>query len=248
MMRENIRTVKRNWRKPQWWENILLYHIIKPIYNLLPNNGDYVLNEKWDNLVILDACRHDTFEEVTGAKVDYRISRGSSTGQFLVENFGETYCDDIIYVHVQPNLHKFCKGFYKMVDVVKLRNWDIRKPVHPELVYISAMINKRANPDKRIIAHFIQPHEPFLKDPHIKPKVWQSGYSAEEIYEAYKRNLKVVLPYALKLAEKLGGRTVITSDHGEAFGDRIGPVRVYGHPKYIRIPALTKVPWMVIET
>lgn len=242
----NVWKIRENWKNIDWWRNIIIYNVLKHVYNLLPNNGHYVLNEEWDNLIILDACRHDTLEEVIGTKIDYRISRGSSTGQFLVENFGDTYCDDIIYVCVQPNLSQFCKGFYKMVDVVKGK-WDIRKPVHPEQLYISVIANKKANPSKRIIAHFIQPHEPFLKDPHIKPKVWQSGYSSEEIYEAYKRNLLVVLPYALKLAGKLSGKTVITADHGEAFGDRVGPIRVYGHPKYIRIPALTKVPWMVIE-
>ena len=53
----------------------------------------------------------------------------------------------------------------------------------------------------------------------------------------------MALPHALKLEKKLSGKTVITSDHSEAFGELTFPlpIRVYGHPGNVHIPVLVKV-------
>jgi len=67
---------------------------------------------------------------------------------------------------------------------------------------------------------------------------------------AYRDNLRIVLPYAIKLAKILPGINVITSDHGEAFGEKLHPlvpIKVYGHLPEIHIDVLLKVPWLVIE-
>ena len=42
------------------------------------------------------------------------------------------------------------------------------------------------------------------------------------------------------------GLTAITSDHGNALGERAFPfpIRVYGHPLGVLIPALIDVPWL----
>jgi len=58
------------------------------------------------------------------------------------------------------------------------------------------------------------------------------------------------MPYVKKLVDILPGRTVVTADHGEAFGEKIHPlipIRVYGYPSEIRIPTLVKVPWLIIS-
>ncbi|MHA1617570.1 MAG: hypothetical protein ACTSX9_09715 [Candidatus Njordarchaeales archaeon] len=71
-----------------------------------------------------------------------------------------------------------------------------------------------------------------------------------EIIEAYIVNLISVLYYTKRLTEILPGRIAITSDHGEVFGEplsKLVPIPVYGHPSGIRIPALTQVPYLIVE-
>ncbi|OYT55955.1 MAG: hypothetical protein B6U76_04725 [Desulfurococcales archaeon ex4484_217_2] len=74
--------------------------------------------------------------------------------------------------------------------------------------------------------------------------------NTHEVIRAYISNLIKVLYYVKKLAEVLPGKIVITSDHGEAFGEPLSkllPLRVYGHPSRIRISSLTQVPYLVVE-
>ncbi|RLE64808.1 MAG: hypothetical protein DRN53_00525 [Thermoprotei archaeon] len=71
-----------------------------------------------------------------------------------------------------------------------------------------------------------------------------------EAIKAYIANLLSVLYYE-KLTEVLPGKIVITSDHGEAFGEPLNKLalslRVYGHPSRIRVPSLTQVPYLIVE-
>ena len=71
-----------------------------------------------------------------------------------------------------------------------------------------------------------------------------------EIVKAYVINLFLVLQYVKKLSEILPGKIVITSDHGEAFGEKLHrwiPLRVYGHMSRIRTRSLTQVPYLIVE-
>ena len=72
-----------------------------------------------------------------------------------------------------------------------------------------------------------------------------------EAIKAYIANLLSVLYYVKKLTEVLPGKIVITSDHGEAFGEPLNKLalslRVYGHPSRIRVPSLTLVPYLIVE-
>ncbi|MET1160155.1 MAG: hypothetical protein ABWW65_04260 [Thermoprotei archaeon] len=66
-----------------------------------------------------------------------------------------------------------------------------------------------------------------------------------EAIKAYTSNLLAVLQYVKKLTGILPGKIIVTSDHGEAFGEplnKILPLHVYGHPSRIRTPSLTQVP------
>ena len=71
----------------------------------------------------------------------------------------------------------------------------------------------------------------------------------KEILEAYISNLLVVLFYAKRLTQILPGKIVITSDHGEAFGEKIKlfGIQVYGHPSRVKILSLIQVPWLEIK-
>lgn len=70
----------------------------------------------------------------------------------------------------------------------------------------------------------------------------------EPVWEAYCENLDLALPVVADLLADLDGRSVVTSDHGNLFGERLWPVptRAYGHPPGIFAEPLRRVPWHVV--
>ena len=65
---------------------------------------------------------------------------------------------------------------------------------------------------------------------------------------AYCENVELVIEEVRSLLEALDGKTVVSADHGEMFGERHFPipVRDYMHPHGIDNDVLTKVPWQVL--
>lgn len=270
-----INEITKNWRNKQWWNNRIIYHLVGGYYRrLMKNKGTHVMNEDWDNLIVLDACRYDTFVEVSGVKTKYRISRGSNTPEFLEENFAEREFLDTIIVTANPHVDLRVKSsFYKVISVWK-HEWDNKlNTVLPEKLLEYSLRTGEEYPDKRLIVWFLQPHFPFIEDPQLFPHGYKEGYNhaiigkipdpvtdpwreaargnldINRIWKSYKRNLEIVIPYAFELANKLNGKTVVTSDHGNAFKRLIFPIpiRVAGHLRGIHIPELVKVPWLVFD-
>lgn len=281
MLKYAVITLLRNSGSRIWWKYFFVSDVISRTL-FRENNGCYVLEEDWDYLIILDACRYDVFKEeiknydIKG-ELQYRVSRGAFTTQFLLENFRNVdsnlkkKLNDIIYITANPYVNSLFKDeFYKIIPVWDF-GWDNSlKTVPPDVVYKVTIEAVRKYQDKRIIIHFIQPHEPFvslgtqyttgLNESRQKvlfnkmvndTSVWgavEKGYlKLEEVIKAYIENLRWVLPYAVKLCKILPGKTVITSDHGEAFGEKVHsliPIRIYGHHN-ARIEPLIKVPWFI---
>jgi len=268
---EIVEQMRKNWRDIYWWK----LNIHQLYFRLKGNKRAIrVTDEDWDNLIILDACRYDLAKSILGDIVDYRYSLGSSTDEFLIKNFANSKFYDIVYVTANPFVDKLVKkSFYRVISVWKLE-WDEKiNTVHPKAVFKYALLAEKKYPDKRLIIHFIQPHIPFIKDPELTnydfykrfkeiekrniissiktpwTEARRGNLDIKRVWRAYKRNLEVVLPYAIELAKRLKGKTVITSDHGNAFKRLLFPVPIIisGHPSGIYIPDLIKVPWIVFE-
>ncbi|MFO7968155.1 MAG: hypothetical protein R6U44_11205, partial [Archaeoglobaceae archaeon] len=181
-------------------------------------------------------------------------------------NFTNNRFKDTVYVTGNPHTHRLCKGsFYKIISVWR-EAWDESlNTVTPKTMLRYALKAEKRYPDKKIIVHFMQPHQPYIKDPYLDPYGYLRSFireegnkspehmkrtplkrakagelSFEEVYEAYKRNLEAVIPYAFSLARGLKGKSVITADHGEAFNEWVFPFpfRVVEHPTSVRIPSL----------
>ncbi|MFW6130788.1 MAG: hypothetical protein ACOC56_06340 [Atribacterota bacterium] len=60
------------------FDDFLMPVVRKHYKNIIGNYGDYFLEEEWDNLIILDACRYDTFKKYNDISEDleFRYSRG----------------------------------------------------------------------------------------------------------------------------------------------------------------------------
>lgn len=236
--------------------------------------GVDIFAEDWDNLVILDACRYDMFEQqnTISGTLESRRSRGASTTEFLKANFSDRNLEDTVYVTANPQLYRneseIRPQLHAVENVWQDDGWDTEnKTVLPETVTRYAQDAADRFPNKRLIVHYIQPHYPFigsetmfdkghLDDPNeTGDNVWtqlitgEIDMSREQIWNLYIDNLDRALPAVSELAEHLQGRTVITADHGNMVGERAFPfpIREWGHPRGIYTEELVKVPWLVIE-
>ena len=285
---KNIIKTLKSIKNPLEFRKFIFSKLISIIYR--ENKGFYVLNENWDNLIILDACRFDFFKTIIkrsniDGKLESRISRGAHTTSFLTQNFKGKKCDDLIYITANPYVDKLFEGnFYKIVSIWK-DGWNEKyHTVLPETVYQYSLNIIKNFPKKRIIIHFMQPHYPYintdielttleslrestlqntpkindkLKKARFKEKFWAlySYYvykmlDVDTHIKGYWKNLQLTFPYVEKIVKLLPGTTIITADHGEAFGEYIHPwipIRYYGHRKGVRIPILTKVPWFIVN-
>jgi hypothetical protein len=76
-------------------------------------------------------------------------------------------------------------------------------------------------------------------------RAYERGYiSRDALDEVYGENLSIVFEYVEKLLNNIEGKSIITSDHSESFGDFNG---IYGHKDFSLSKRLREVPWFVIE-
>ncbi len=132
-----------------------------------------VSKEKWDYLIILDACRYDYFEQVyrqyLKGDLAKKMSIGACTDEWRDKSFPGRY-DDIIYISANPQIcaalkvYGFCAGehFHAVHEVWKDR-WDQDiGTVLPESITRVALDIIRRTPNKRFVVHYLQPHAPYL--------------------------------------------------------------------------------------
>ena len=151
--------------------------------------------------------------------------------------------------------------FYKVVNAHDI-GWSKVNNVYtvkPSVVTSLARVTLKTIRGKRIIVHYLQPHAPYVFIPQLRRywkadktkmciNLWDALRKKEVdvnlVIEGYKRNLLWVLGYVRKLLEDTRGkRVIITSDHGEAFGEWF----TFNHPPGAKVPVLREVPVYVIQ-
>lgn len=271
--------------------------LINRVFSLLDRgNGVRIMEEDWDNLIILDACRFDTFEKINRIKgrLSKKISLGSHTREWIHKNFRGDY-PDTVFISGNPQISKvklkkwFGKNPFFHIEEVWDYGWDEEDQfLHPDRITEAAIEKREKYPDKRFIVHYMQPHWPFPSPSGLSKKdlssmeldtteegvLWELMRILSHRYEgaelamkkrakktgniwdymregkvdiaqgkkAYEDNLKLVLEETKKLVEELEGKKVITSDHGNLFGEHF----MYGHPYGLRFKELTEVPWLEV--
>ena len=125
-----------------------LYYIYLEIVSIFLRHrikqGIDVLEEDWDNLIVLDACRYDSFKKFNSfpGSLEKKFSKATSTPQWLARNFTDYY-DDIVFVAGNPYVsHLAGEGFFDAeehfhhVDHVWDHSWDSDKgTVTPDQIY-----------------------------------------------------------------------------------------------------------------
>ncbi len=231
--------------------------------------GIKVMEQDWDNLLILDACRYDLFKNLNTINGALRavISGGSSTSGFLQYNFTSDYFSDTVYISANPQTrrHRVEDRFYNSIRLWEEQWNDKLHTVLPKDVTDRTLKIAERYPNKRLIVHYIQPHYPFIGETGKQiqhrsirgdgvieqdrelASVWDQletgAITKEKVWEAYKENFTILLPEVRRAVNELNGKTVVTSDHGNSFGE----FGVYGHPGGIFLESLVKVPWLVVD-
>lgn len=274
--------LRESYDDPFWWRERIFEFLVGPFHtNVYPRRTGSVrvMDEDWDTLVVLDACRADLFAERARVPTydDYRTvtSRGSTTREWVRQNFAGGDFGDTIYVTANPYVSREAgDAFHELVECW-LEDFDeTRKTVPPEAVVDAAKRAHEEYPDKRVVVHLMQPHHPFVGDHELtfagwqiegeshggqeaereRPytpwdALWMGRVSKEDLWRAYGDNLSLALDAVDELLDAVEGRVVLTSDHGNMLGERTFPLplRVYGHPKGIRNRELVEVPWAVTD-
>lgn len=207
-------------------------------------------------------------------ELDHTYSVASTTGEFIRRTFRNQEFPDIVCVTSTPKYAKEESISGQSIDDVFFQiqhvwrdEWDEDlELVHPEVMTEKVLEAERKYPDKRILAHYIPPHVPFIGElghniPHRrltphgddvggKPNVWSAlkrgEYTEDEVWNAYKENLEVTLPSVKRAPDELTGKAVVTSDHGNALG-KWSDFGYVGHGANHHLNSLIKVPWLVYQ-
>jgi hypothetical protein len=256
-----------------------LYHGRGGLRSENPDGVD-VFAEDWDTLVVLDACRYDMFEATSQLEgtLSSRISKGSSTVEWLQANFDGRNLRDTVYVTANPQLgenrDRLDIQLHETINVWLVDGWDEETgTVRAETMTEAALEAAHQFPNKRLVVHYMQPHYPFVPadtdfdkehlqqingegDGPTEENVWNQKFngeldiSREELWSIYTDNLKYVLEHVEELLANISGKTAVTGDHGNYVGERASPIpiREYGHPRGLYDEPVVRVPWQVSET
>jgi hypothetical protein len=233
------------------------------------NEADYndggvsVFEEDWDTMIILDACRYDAFasrSELPG-QLSKRQSMASMTHEWVSANFTGRTLHDTVYVSANGQfLNAKDRHGAEVHEFIPLISDTYRhgsgegKFTPPEIVTEEALNAAKSHPNKRLLIHYLQPHNPYLGPSgedfeyhsSLDKTVKRSPVSEETLTAAYRENLDMVLEEVATLLDSIEGKTVVTSDHGELLGEREFPIPVkrFGHPRGIYMDELVEVPWL----
>lgn len=145
--------------------------LMETYFSATTADGFDVMAEEWDQLIILDGCRYDTFERQNTLEGDLesRTSVGTETPEFLARTFEDEQYPETVYVTANPihRVEDWCdvgldEVFYDVVDVWR-EGWDdTLGTVRPETMRDAIREVHDEYPEHRLVAHFVQPHYPFI--------------------------------------------------------------------------------------
>jgi len=159
--------------------------VVGPVQQRLTggNDGVYVLGQDWDNLLILDACRYDLFNQIRfkqslDGDLQTVRSRGSDSPEFMRENFAGRDLADTVYVTANPHEKRVLDDPFRHTDRVWVDGWDDEAGiVLPETLADRARAADETFPNKRLVVHFMQPHVPFIGETRLEtPESTMDGF------------------------------------------------------------------------
>lgn len=158
--------------------------------------------------------------------------------------------------------------FY-ILDEVWDFGWDPQlRTVPAEAVTHLGVHHLKKHPKKKLFLHYMQPHHPYIGKTKIHEYGWIGSQNPRQLYaetsevdhvhtklekgllsrklvlQAYEDNLHYVLEMIQPVLKAAAGkRVVITSDHGNCFGE----YGIYAHPGETYVPELLEVPLFFVN-
>lgn len=202
-------------------------------------------------------------------ETEYINSVGSRSPEWIAKTFDPDSVagpelSETAYVSANPHTRDLPDpNRLGLVDEVWTYGWSTEfGTVEPETVADRVIDVHRQLDFERHVAHFMQPHSPYrslvtdhpewfcldvgLDNPEARPDmiIWErlrtGRISREELWEAYLDNIRWVLDAVeIVLSNVDADDVVISSDHGEGFGE----YWFYGHSSTAPIPVVKQVPW-----
>lgn len=227
-----------------------------------------VFERDWDVLIVLDGCRYDLLQDRSNPEFIQSInsicSVSSATPDWMQETFSPEYeeiCGNTAYITGNPYSSRYIThDEFAAYEAVWEDAWDDKiGTVRPRRITDRVIDVWRKTDPNRLIAHYMQPHYPFLTDPQLhggldpeqfgemsKDSVWErfrkGDINKERIWEAYRSNFDIIVQEVKFLTHCIDADSVvITADHGNAFGE----FGEYGHPSGVWNPYVRRVPWWV---
>lgn len=219
-----------------------------------------IVDDSWDSLIILDACRYDALERENPWDTECRcvISQESNTAPWFKHNFvdiTEEQAKEIAYVTGNARVSELVPkdNWFGHLEEVHEYAWDTDiGTVHPDDLTDAALRVSAEHSDKRLVVHYIQPHGPLVgsEDPSISggkygpyERLRKGEVSKEYAMEMYSQSLRYALREVDRLVDYLSGTVIVTSDHGECLGEG----GLYGHPPGAKSKYLLEVPRIELE-
>jgi hypothetical protein len=137
------------------------------------NNFFKVMDEDWDILIVLDACRFDYFSELYKEffKGDLlkKKSLGSHTTEWFKNNF-KGYYPNVVYISGNPFINTSSKNkefnainhFKHIINVWSFGWDDDLGTVPPQNITKAVKKTLKEYQGKKMIIHYLQPHEPYI--------------------------------------------------------------------------------------
>ena len=176
-----------------------------------------VMDERWDYLIVLDACRYDYFQKLYRdffkGQLKKVVSQGCTTLAWCKKSFPGRY-DDVVYVSANPFINSKLEvegfngknHFHKVIDVWDWGWSEELGTVHPQQVNDAVLICKEKYPGKRFLTHYLQPHEPYLAYKLSTAGFPRPKFSGPQgLQDPSEKTVRIckVLRWGLKLLDKL---------------------------------------------
>lgn len=246
--------------------------------------GTSIYDAEWDVCIVLDSARADMMaravpQHLRRYEFSRRWSLGSVTTEWLASTFRSSRADaiaDTTLVTAHPHTATvFDKREWLTTPAKSPVQYPDPPAVHPQSFEHVYRLYEHATGDHdvvlpdtmatatfsaydrhggRIVAHWMQPHEPFIGPgapmvggAALDGNVWeglQAGtIDAEECWKSYRANLNYALRHVAAVADSIDARILVTADHGNLW-DVAGQ---YGHPFGNPHPEVRRVPWVIVD-
>lgn len=230
--------------------------------NLL-DQRDLIEKDDWNNLIILDALRYDSFEQeypkyITGKLTKVWNGSVSFTYDWFERTFRRTY-DAVLFTAVPlvfrekyPERGWMYPTFFKNV----VGHLDIEYSLEDDRLNCK-LINKavlKYDWKGRRVIRYLAPHPPFPnmkftegkgKVNRVKQRLSDGRLTLADLQKAYIEKLHWGLEAIVELYPFLDKPIIITSDHGECLGD-CG--QIFHGRNYKKHRHLIIVPWFEVES